>query len=211
MTPSANTGRADPPTISRLSSSGVMIHRAIGRSGEAPTHPVSPICDRAPNWPCKQGRSAPWPRTFGIRRTRTRWTRVSASDSQRTVTEGIAAMAVQHSHRSAGFHLSFRRNRTGSAIAVSAGTDTPAVRLYALVSLRLLTGSSSCGRSWTRPSASATRPRPARAGSTAGRRRRASSVPSPPGPCSRPSVPGPVPHGRTGCSCWGCSASAWPS
>lgn len=50
-------------------------------------------------------------------------------------------MAVhEHHHRSPGFHLSFRRNRNGSTIAVSAGTDTLAVRAYALASLRLLTG-----------------------------------------------------------------------
>ncbi|MFG2561992.1 hypothetical protein [Streptomyces sp. NPDC048496] len=50
-------------------------------------------------------------------------------------------MAVHdHPHRSPGFHLSFRRNRTGSAIAVSARTDTHSVGAYALASLRLLTG-----------------------------------------------------------------------
>ncbi|MGW7529311.1 hypothetical protein [Streptomyces sp. NPDC054783] len=52
-------------------------------------------------------------------------------------------MAVhEHSHRSPGFHLSFRRNRSGSAIAVSARADTDvyAVRAYVLASLRLLTG-----------------------------------------------------------------------
>jgi thiosulfate dehydrogenase [quinone] large subunit len=50
-------------------------------------------------------------------------------------------MAVhQHPHRSPGFHLSFRRNRTGSATAVSARTDTHSVGAYALASLRLLTG-----------------------------------------------------------------------
>ncbi|MGW1547530.1 hypothetical protein [Streptomyces sp. NPDC002346] len=50
-------------------------------------------------------------------------------------------MAVhEHPHRSPGFHLSYRRNRTDSAIAVSARTDTHAVGAYALASLRLLTG-----------------------------------------------------------------------
>ncbi|MFE2087663.1 hypothetical protein [Streptomyces sp. NPDC059460] len=50
-------------------------------------------------------------------------------------------MAVhEHPHRSPGFHLSYRRNRTGSAIAVSARTDTHAVGAHALASLRLLTG-----------------------------------------------------------------------
>ncbi|MGW3658278.1 hypothetical protein ACWD6R_22470 [Streptomyces sp. NPDC005151] len=50
-------------------------------------------------------------------------------------------MAVhEHPHRSPGFHPSFRRNRTGSAIAVSARTDTHSVGACALASLRLLTG-----------------------------------------------------------------------
>ncbi|MFI6560197.1 hypothetical protein [Streptomyces sp. NPDC050534] len=50
-------------------------------------------------------------------------------------------MAVhEHHHRSPGFHLSFRRNRNRSTIAVSAGTDTFAVRAHALASLRMLTG-----------------------------------------------------------------------
>src|SRR4051812_20162421 len=50
-------------------------------------------------------------------------------------------MAVhEHHHRSPGFHLSFRRNRNGSTIAVSARADTLAARAYALASLRLLTG-----------------------------------------------------------------------
>ena len=50
-------------------------------------------------------------------------------------------MAVhEHHHRSPGFHLSFRRSRSGSTIAVSARTDTLAVRAHALASLRLLTG-----------------------------------------------------------------------
>jgi thiosulfate dehydrogenase [quinone] large subunit len=50
-------------------------------------------------------------------------------------------MAVhEHYHRSPGFHLSFRRNRNGSTIAVSALTDTLTVRAYALASLRMLTG-----------------------------------------------------------------------
>ncbi|GGT49439.1 membrane protein [Streptomyces atratus] len=50
-------------------------------------------------------------------------------------------MAVhEHPHRSPGFHLSYRRNRTGSAIAVSARADTHAVGAHALASLRLLTG-----------------------------------------------------------------------
>ncbi|MFJ9535956.1 hypothetical protein ACIRPX_01660 [Streptomyces sp. NPDC101225] len=47
------------------------------------------------------------------------------------------AVHEQH-HRSPGFHLSFRRNRGGSTITVSAGTV--AVRDHALASLRLLTG-----------------------------------------------------------------------
>ncbi|MEU7058656.1 hypothetical protein [Streptomyces sp. NPDC046197] len=50
-------------------------------------------------------------------------------------------MAVhEHSHRSPGFHLSFRRNRTGSAIAVSARVGTHLTHAYALASLRILTG-----------------------------------------------------------------------
>ncbi|WP_406423013.1 hypothetical protein OH809_08405 [Streptomyces sp. NBC_00873] len=50
-------------------------------------------------------------------------------------------MAVhEHPHRSPGFHPFFRRNSTGSAIAVSARTDTHSVGAYALASLRLLTG-----------------------------------------------------------------------
>ncbi|MEU0830294.1 hypothetical protein [Streptomyces sp. NPDC005969] len=50
-------------------------------------------------------------------------------------------MAVhEHPHRSPGFHLSFRSNRTGSPIAVSARTDTHSVGAYALASLRVLTG-----------------------------------------------------------------------
>lgn len=50
-------------------------------------------------------------------------------------------MAVhEHPHRRPGFHPSFRRSRNSSTIAVSALTDTLAVRAYALASLRLLTG-----------------------------------------------------------------------
>ncbi|MFF7886578.1 hypothetical protein ACH40F_32905 [Streptomyces sp. NPDC020794] len=53
-------------------------------------------------------------------------------------------MAVhEHPHRSPGFHLpSFRRNRAASTSgsAVSASTDTYALRAYSFASLRLLTG-----------------------------------------------------------------------
>ncbi|MFE7705563.1 hypothetical protein ACFU6I_07130 [Streptomyces sp. NPDC057486] len=50
-------------------------------------------------------------------------------------------MAVHEDpHRSPGSHLFYRRNRTGSAIAVSARTDTHAAGAHALASLRLLTG-----------------------------------------------------------------------
>ncbi|MFF0223997.1 hypothetical protein [Streptomyces sp. NPDC004629] len=50
-------------------------------------------------------------------------------------------MAVhEHSHRSPGFHLSFRRHRTGSVVAVSARAGTRTTPAYALASLRILTG-----------------------------------------------------------------------
>jgi thiosulfate dehydrogenase [quinone] large subunit len=52
-------------------------------------------------------------------------------------------MAVhEHPHRSSGFRVSFRRNRTGSAseFAVSTVSDTRTVAAYVLASLRLLTG-----------------------------------------------------------------------
>ncbi len=48
--------------------------------------------------------------------------------------------AHEHPHRSTGFHLSFRRDPTGSTTATPAGTDTHTARAYALASLRLLTG-----------------------------------------------------------------------
>src|SRR5689334_12004100 len=63
------------------------------------------------------------------------------SEHRQESPEGNTAMAVnEHQHRSPGFHLSFRRNRSGSRIAVSAGSETLALRAYALASLRLLTG-----------------------------------------------------------------------
>jgi thiosulfate dehydrogenase [quinone] large subunit len=87
-------------------------------------------------------------------------------------------MAVhEHPRHSQGFHLpSFRRNRTASASesAVSAHSDTYTARAYAFASLRLLTGfvflwaflDKTFGLGYATP--------PARAGSTAARRPRAS-------------------------------------
>ncbi|MFF5406783.1 hypothetical protein ACFY8K_28585 [Streptomyces misionensis] len=50
-------------------------------------------------------------------------------------------MAVhQHSHRSPGLHLSFRRNRSGPPVALSAGLGAHTARAHALASLRILTG-----------------------------------------------------------------------
>ncbi|MGW3126368.1 hypothetical protein [Streptomyces sp. NPDC001123] len=52
-------------------------------------------------------------------------------------------MAVhEHPHRTSGFRVSYRRNRTGSTseLAVSAVSDTTTVGAYVLASLRLLTG-----------------------------------------------------------------------
>ncbi|MFJ8787835.1 hypothetical protein [Streptomyces sp. NPDC102462] len=50
-------------------------------------------------------------------------------------------MAVhEHSHRTPGIHLSLRRHRTGSAVAVSSRLGTRTAPARALASLRLLTG-----------------------------------------------------------------------
>ncbi|MFS4092557.1 hypothetical protein [Streptomyces sp. AF1A] len=50
-------------------------------------------------------------------------------------------MAVhEHSHRNSGFRLPFRSNRTGSALAASAGSDTHTAQARALAALRILTG-----------------------------------------------------------------------
>ncbi|MFF9819096.1 hypothetical protein [Streptomyces sp. NPDC014006] len=50
-------------------------------------------------------------------------------------------MAVHdHSHRNQGFNLSFRRNRTGSALAASTGVALHTAQARALASLRILTG-----------------------------------------------------------------------
>ncbi|MFF5013135.1 hypothetical protein [Streptomyces sp. NPDC001165] len=48
--------------------------------------------------------------------------------------------AHEHSHRSPGFRLTFRSNRTGSALAVSAGIEAHTAQARALASLRILTG-----------------------------------------------------------------------
>ncbi len=55
--------------------------------------------------------------------------------------EGTTIMAVhEHSHRHPGLRLSFRNDRTGTALAVSAGIDTHTRQARALASLRILTG-----------------------------------------------------------------------
>lgn len=64
-----------------------------------------------------------------------------ATGNEKTLIEGITAMAIdEHPHRSTGFHLPFRRNRTGSTAAMSADTVTHDARACTLASLRLLTG-----------------------------------------------------------------------
>ncbi|WP_346075063.1 hypothetical protein [Actinocorallia cavernae] len=55
--------------------------------------------------------------------------------------EVTTIMAVhEHSHRHPGSRLSFRNDRTGTALAVSAGIDTHTRQARALASLRILTG-----------------------------------------------------------------------
>ncbi|MFR9798179.1 hypothetical protein ACL02U_20090 [Streptomyces sp. MS06] len=50
-------------------------------------------------------------------------------------------MAVhEHPHRTPGFHLSFRRNRTGSAVAAAADTVIHPAQARVLATLRVLTG-----------------------------------------------------------------------